>query len=331
MNRNHIGTLDVFAIEKKLFLLTICCTFNLMMQKINLPALRLLPVAALLFSLASCGNDTAGDTTKDSVGDSTAISAPVSKEYAQVPSPGEMFAFMKQAGAGAASSDLLNVADNEKKYETKKAQALNMGVYSADLLYCCTFSKALSNKVAPYFGTTMRMSERLQVTTNLTEKDKERISKNVGNADSLVAISNDLYLSSFENLDANGRGADLSLMLAGGWVESLYLMSNMVTDVEKDKATAERIADQKASLDNLVEYMTQYESNADVKATLDQLRSLKALFDGLTATKQNGGMSTNDKGKRVLGGGSKTAITKDQFNSIKAKVTEIRTSFINAN
>lgn len=301
-----------------------------MMTKFNVPALRLLPVAALLLGLSSCGGDSAGDKTNDSVGTIDSSAQMTTREYAQVPSPGEMFAFMKQAGTGSASADLLSNPENEKKYETKKAQALNMGIYSADLLYCCTFSKDLSNKVAQYFGTTMRMSERLQVTTNLNEKDKERISKNVGNADSLVAISNDLYLSSFENLDANGRGADLSMMLAGGWIESLYLMSSSVKDFEKDKAAAERIADQKPSLDNLIEYMSKHNDNADVKVLSAQLGELKTLFDGLTAAKQDGGMKTNDKGKRVLGGGNKTSITKEQFEAIKAKVTEIRNSYIAA-
>ncbi|MCU0435760.1 MAG: hypothetical protein MUC87_20035 [Bacteroidia bacterium] len=298
-----------------------------MMKKLSVPALSLIPAAFLLWGLSSCGGDTATDKPTDSVGTADSAQQLPAREYAQVPSPGEMFAFMKQAGSGNASADLLNSPDNEKKYETKKAQALNMGIYSSDLLYCCTFSNNLSNRVAQYFGTTMRMSEKLQVTTNLTEKDKERISKNVGNADSLVAISNDLYLSSFDNLDANGRGADLSLMLAGGWVEALYLMSSSVKDFDKDKAAAERIADQKHSLDNLVEYMAKHEDNADVKATLVQLGELKGLFDALASSKQDGGMKSTN-GKRVLGGGNKTSITKEQFEAIKAKVTEIRTGFI---
>jgi hypothetical protein len=241
-----------------------------------------------------------------------------------------MFAFMKQVGKAGISSTLLNSTDNEKKYETKKARALNMGVYSADLLYCCTFPAELSNKVAQYFGTTVRMSESLQVTTVINPEDKKRINANVGNADSLVAISNDLYLASFENLDANQRGADLSLMLAGGWIEGLYLMSNMVKNFDADKVLADRIADQKPALDNLVEYMTGHEDNADVKAALDQLRTLKTQFDGLQSTQEDGGLSTNKSGKRVLGGGTKTSMTKEQFESIKTKIAEIRTTFISA-
>jgi hypothetical protein len=299
-----------------------------MIKKSILPTL----FAALLFAgLSSCGNETSGDNSGDSASaNDTMPEKNVSLFYAQVPSPGEMFAFMKQVGKAGISSTLLNSTDNEKKYETKKARALNMGVYSADLLYCCTFPAELSNKVAQYFGTTVRMSESLQVTTVINPEDKKRINANVGNADSLVAISNDLYLASFENLDANQRGADLSLMLAGGWIEGLYLMSNMVKNFDADKVLADRIADQKPALDNLVEYMTGHEDNADVKAALDQLRTLKTQFDGLQSTQEDGGLSTNKSGKRVLGGGTKTSMTKEQFESIKTKIAEIRTTFISA-
>ena len=69
---------------------------------------------------------------------------------------------------------------------------------------------------------------------------------------SIVLIIRGLY--KFENLESNQRGADLTLMLAGGWIESVYLMSYMVKDFEKDKNTAERIVDQKLALENLIEF-----------------------------------------------------------------------------
>jgi hypothetical protein len=91
---------------------------------------------------------------------------------------------------------------------------------------------------------------------------------------------------------------------------------------------AERIADQKPALDNLVEYMSNHESNADVKVALDQLRNLKTMFDEIKTTKIDGTSSTKN-GRRVLGGG-KMVITKEQFEAIKTKVAEIRTMFISA-
>jgi hypothetical protein len=295
-----------------------------------LPAVCLIPAAVLVLSLSSCGNDDGNDTSDTlPVADTgTAAVDTVPKELpAGVPSPTEMFAFMKMAGNSNSSFDLLNPTENEKKYESKKAQSLNLGIYSADLLYCSTFGG--SNKVSAYFITCAKMGDKLKVATNLNEKDKDRISKNAGNADSLISISNDLYLSSFDNLNNNERGADLSLMLAGGWVESVYLMSTMVKDFDKDKATAERIGDQKSSLNNLIDFMNQYQSDENVKSVIAQLNELKTVYDGIQ-TGSGSGMSMKN-GKRVLGGGSKTAITKDQFDTISKKITEIRNSFIAAN
>lgn len=287
--------------------------------------------AFITIALSSCGPDENGGDSSDTTGADTdgmtAADTSGADLPAGVPSPSEMFAFMKVAGAKNADFNLLNPVENEKKYESKKAQSLNLGIYSADLLYCSTFG-AGSNKVVPYFGVCVRMGDKLKVATSLTEKDKDRISKNAGNADSLIAISSDLYLSSFENLEQGDRGADLSLMLAGGWVETLYLMSSMVKDFEKDKQTAEHIAEQKISLDNLLEFISKYESNENVKAVSGDLKELQTLFADVQMGR-SGGMTMKNN-KRVLGGGAKTEITKDQFEKIKTKIGGMRTSFIAA-
>ncbi|MBI3509879.1 MAG: hypothetical protein HY064_04395 [Bacteroidetes bacterium] len=290
----------------------------------------LLPAAVLVFALHSCGNDGDGKTPTDSTaGDSTATKGDTTKNLnmISVPSPTEVFGYMKMVGASNANSNYLNPTDNEKKYESKKSQSLNLGIYSADLLYCSTFG--VSDKVLGYFGTCMRMGDKLKVATNLTDKDKDRISKNTGNGDSLVAISNDMYLSSFENLENTDRGGDLSLMLAGGWVESLYLMSNMVKDFDKDKSTAEHIAEQRLALGNLIEFMDKYAAkDADVKAVQDQIKDLKTLFDASQTSGTNSATSKKN-GKLVIGGGAKTTLTKDQFDKIQSKLNEIRTGYIN--
>lgn len=302
------------------------------MKNIFLPVLRLIPAVAFALVLNSCGNDTDNpDGTDTTGGDTTAVNNNTSDTTVfdpGVPSPSEIFAFMKAAGGTKASADQLNSPDNEKKYDSKKAQSLNLGIYSADLLYCATFN--VSNKVVAYFGTCMRMGDKLKVATNLTDKDKDRISKNAGNGDSLVAISSDLYLSSFENLENNQRGGDLSLMLAGGWVESLFLMSNMVKDFEKDKGTAERIMDQSLSLDNLVEFMGKHQDNADVIAVTAQMKELQTMMNEVTSTSNVSAPQQKKNNKIVIGGGSKSNITKEQFEKIRTKITEIRTSFTTA-
>lgn len=290
----------------------------------------LVAITALAVTFTACGGgDTTGNdslATNDSATDTD--TTVVVQQFAQVPSPGEMFSFMKMVGAQNAKGDILNPADNQKKYESKKAQGLNFGVYAADMLYCSTFG--LGSQALKYFATVKTMGDKLQVSTAITKADEDRINKNIGNSDTLAAISNDKYYSAFANMESNQRGGDLSLMLAGGWIESMYLMNSMVKDFDKDAKAVSRIAEQQYALNNLSEYMTKYESNPDVASVLTQINALKQLFDGI----QSGGASENGmaakNGKRVLGGGSKLSMTKEQFEAIKAKVTEIRTSFISA-
>lgn len=287
-------------------------------------------VAAFAFSIlgSSCGNDSEHNGNTDSTaGDTVATEMVVTEDMIGVPSPSDMFEFMKTLGPKTGDGNLLNPIDNEKKYGTKKSQALNLGIYSADLLYASTFD--VKDKVLGYFGTCMRLGTTLQVATGLNDKDKERISRNTGNADSLIMVGNDLYLSTFNNLNENGRGTELSLMLAGGWVESVYLSCAMVKDFEKDKEMANKIADQKHSLDNCIEFMTKNESNEDVASVLVQMKELKALFDAVGSTKVE---APKQEGKRMkIGGGEKKDITKDQFEAIRKKVEEVRKSFVEGN
>jgi hypothetical protein len=234
---------------------------------------------------------------------------------------------MKVSGVKNVNANSLNPTDNEMKYESKKAQAINLGIYSADLLYCSTFG--LSDKVVSYFGACMRMGDKLKVATNMSDKDKDRINKNAGNGDSLISISNDMYLSSFENLENNERGSDLSLMLAGGWVEGLYQMSTVVKDFEKDKSLAEHLVEQRVAIANLVDFMSAYaEKDAGVKSISDQLKDLKSLMDAVQSSGSNGGASMKN-GKRVIGGGAKMDLKKDQYDAIVKKIGEIRNGMIN--
>ena len=287
-------------------------------------------LAALAFSLTatSCGDsetDVPHDSTpvEDTTGDLV-----ITDDVVRVPSPSDIFDFMKTLGPNKGDGNLLNPTANEKNYTSKKSQALNLGVYSADLLYASTFE--VTDKVGGYFGICMRMGTTLQVATGLSEKDQERINKANGNADSLVAVGNDLYLATFSNLEANERGPELSLMLAGGWIESLYLSCAMVKDFEKNKDAANKIAEQDLSLHNLIEFMGKYESNEDVASVLQQVKELDALFDAVgTSAKED--PKQDDKKRMVIGGGEQKNITKEQFDAIQNKIGEIRKGFVESN
>jgi glutathionyl-hydroquinone reductase len=61
--------------------------------------------------------------------------------YYQVPTPNELFMVIQSLNLSYNAS-LLNSPDNADKYTSKASQALNFGVYSADLALAASFKDA---------------------------------------------------------------------------------------------------------------------------------------------------------------------------------------------
>jgi hypothetical protein len=283
-------------------------------------------IAAALLS-AGCGNKPASDAIENAP-DSTVVTAVAKKpgevqKYSQVPSPGEMFSFIKQLG-GKGDNDVsrLNSSDNKAKYNDNKSRSLNFGVYSADLLFCSTFNHGA--EALKYFVTIKKLGDDIGISTAINEKTANRISANIGNPDSLATISNDLYFTTFDHLESNERGNTLALVMAGGWIESIYMVTSMEPNFKKDSPLVTRVAEQKFTLDNLIDFMKKYEKDEDVAAIIKQLGELKAEFDKIEDQKGSATMTVK-KGKRILGGGSgKMTVTPEQYKAIVQKTAAIR-------
>ncbi len=285
-------------------------------------------ITASLLSFG-CGNKTASDNTETPI--DTTASKPTPKnpgevqKYSQVPSPGEMFSFIKQLGTkGVDDVSKLNSTENKKKYNDNKSRSLNFGVYSADLLFCSTFNHGA--EALKYFVDIKKLGDEIGISTAINEQTATRISANIGSPDSLAAISNDLYFTTFDHLESNERGNTLALVMAGGWIESVFMVTSMEPTYKKDSPVITRVAEQKYTLDNLIDFMKKYQSDADVASVLKQLVDLKSDFDKIEDPKGPVTLS-GKKGKRVLGGGTgKIGITSELYKVIVDKTSAIRKS-----
>jgi hypothetical protein len=114
-------------------------------------------------------------------------------------------------------------------------------------------------------------------------------------------------------------------------LETVYVAANTI-DYSKDKDAVDRLADQKLTLDNLLDYLAKYESDAKIAEVLVWFRDLESVFATLSDKEDESGSSLTlkkkDNGKRVLGGGSSITMTEEQFNAIKDKVNEIRNNIV---
>ena len=290
--------------------------------------------SSFLFTLfiTSCS----GDKTEEEIvnaKDTTQVSAEVQKEssgyetFFQVPSPGEMLSFIKSVGKRDKSKiSILNSTENINKYTDEKSKALNFGIYSTDLSYCSIFN--LGSESVKYFKVVKQLGDQLGLSATIKPEILARIEKNIDNTDSLVVITDDLYYSSFETLEEGKQGNILALVVAGGWLESVYIAINMVDKFQKDNPVIQRIADQKYTLENLIEFLKKHEENSpDVKQVKADLEALMKSFNLLKEEKISDTSLKQEGVKKFIGGGINLVIDEKLFNEIKTKVIKLRNNY----
>jgi hypothetical protein len=301
------------------------------MKKIVISTLSIAAISGVCM-LTSCGGGNKADTdtmASDSTQvDTAAAVKPVTSSTEmtyQIPSPKEMFVFIKQvAGKNNKRVDVLNNPDNVKNYADAKSQALNFGVYSCDLTYCSIFE--IGTDAIKYFKTVKQLGDAIGVSSSINPSMLKSLEKNMGNPDSLVEIADNLYFSSFETMQNSEQGSTLALSVAGGYIEGLSIACGLVKYDKKSQAV-ERIADEKYTLDNIIDFMKKYESDAGVKETIAQLEDLRNTFNQVTEKQEGAVAVKEEKGAKVLGGGSELQMTEAQYKALADKVASIRNSF----
>ncbi len=284
-------------------------------------------IAFPLLLMTSCGED---KPIEDLVDDTTeeVVEEVENKNYYQIPSPDEMFGFIKESGLKYNKS-VLNSVQSVDSYTEPTQQALNFGIYSADLAYTAAFEEY--QETIKYFGSVQKLADKIGLSSAFDKSLIERVQNNLKNADSLVSITNTSYFSVVDYLEQNEQGGKLGIIASAGWLETVYIVAN-TAKYGKDKAAIERLADQKLTLDNLIQYLEKYtESDPEVKKVHAWFKEIEAAFSGLEEKSSGSAITLKKKEgakKMVLGGGENIRISEQQFTTIKNKISEIRNQIV---
>lgn len=280
-----------------------------------------------VFALCSCGDGEKNEEIEsvDTVKTEEPKVNPVSETFFQVPSPGEMLTFIKMVGGkNNKNTSFLNPASNDKNYTDSKLKAINFGIYSCDLSYCSIFD--IGSEALKYFKTVKVMGEQIGVSTAIKPEILKRLENNLGVSDSLAVITDDVYFSSFETLEDSKQGPTLALVVSGGWIESIYIAINLAK-YEANSPVIERLADQKYTLENLIEFLKKHESDPNVAAVKADFEGLLAEFNKINE-KDAGAATEKAKGtEKVLGGGKQLVMTEEVYKALVEKIKTIRNSY----
>jgi hypothetical protein len=238
-----------------------------------------------------------------------------------VPTPNELFDIIRSSG-GELRMDLINSLDNVDKYVDSKSKALNFGVYSADLGYMSCFDNGV--EFLQYTKAIEKLGLDIGISDVFDQELMDKIEKNEGNSDSLFLISNETYYDSYQYLEENGKGVELALIIVGGYVESLYIVSHLVDNYSDDNPIIERIGGQKVVLENLIDFCMTYMDDVSVNETIQDLMDLEKIFDENMDFVEEETKVTDVDGIAMVQGGGHYKMNEKTFNAVKTKITELR-------
>jgi hypothetical protein len=209
---------------------------------------KTLIAVAVVALFAACGGDKEkADGKEDLVEVPDTIKTTVVNvggELFSVPSPIQTALLIQKSGV-TYDKTILHTASKVNTYSTDYLRALNLGIYGADLGYVSLYNQ--TQDAIGYLGALKQLADKLGVSAAFDAGTMKRIEGNITNKDSMLVLVGIAYRSSDAFLKNNQRNDVSSLILAGGWLESMHFS----VAAYKQKGTNElkwRIAEQKQAL-----------------------------------------------------------------------------------
>ena len=298
---------------------------------------RLIYILLPLLIFAACRSDKSKDMNfskefevPDSViyeGDLEISEQAIDEIVQNISSPVEIAALIKAVGVPY-SKDYLATTDYVDNYNTSFKQALGLGIFGADLGYQNMYNK--TGGVIDYISAIKTLADGIRVGQFFDFTTLKRLATNNQNLDSLMYISVQNFNQMDRYLRENNRSNLSSLIVAGVWIESMYLLSEVIKE-SPNAELSEKIGEQKIILSNLMLLLKNYERDPKFKELIDQLAEIQELYMDVTITYEKGEPeAVEENGMLVIKQNDKQyiEISNETLFKIMEKTVEVRNNVI---
>ncbi len=200
---------------------------------------------------------------------------------------------------------LLNNPDDVSRYLLESSRALNLGVYGADLNVASIYDQTQESML--FFKCVSIIAKSIGVSNSFDENMGDRMTANQSNRDSTLSIITQAFKSADETLRKNNRPGTSSLLVAGAWIEGLYVACQTAKETKNEPIVKEIFA-QKESLDNLMELLLSSKLPDETAYVLEDLKAVKLIIDSKTDN----------------------VFTLDAMKELDTKITDLRTKIISS-
>jgi hypothetical protein len=175
-----------------------------------------------------------------------------------------------------------------------------------------------------------KMADGLGILDAINEETIEKLEENINNSDVIMEIVSETFLNSNAYLEDNDQPAIASIVLVGGWIEGLYIATQLVdmNEFEGNKLVS-TIVDQKLSIGILFDLLKDNAGHPSIDELLGQLDGLRKVFDNINISSSPVRTEIDQQTNvTVLKSEVKTDMTRQTFEELKETVATIRNSFI---
>jgi hypothetical protein len=210
--------------------------------------------------------------------------------------PTDMANLFKQSGANY-DPDIPAPINDITLYTNQEQIAVMLGIYGVDISYMKILEQNLP--VAQYYRAIESLSKKIGIPNDIFEKSYIQLEKYFNNADSLSAVLENIYRHADNFFRENDNENLSALVLAGGWVEAVYIGLKIYEENNGSQEMAERLLQQKFSLNSVYTILSNHQESQVVKEYLLMLKKIRKVFDRVEIRYQKEGFSVDTAQKKI--------------------------------
>jgi hypothetical protein len=252
-------------------------------------------------------------------------SAPAAKNetYYGLLTPIEICTIFERLGVTYNNASL-NPTSNMDFYLSTSKAAINTGIYGVDFGYLKMFG--IGQEVIDYMMTIREMSNKLGIPDIMLTEPIKRVQNDMADIDTVTNLMQTAYMDIENHLRQSGRESTAGLMVMGGWVEAMFIATQLVYNpLNPDPEVIQKIAEQKYTLTSLLSFMKNYYDDPVVVYYTKKLRYLKSFFDTFEIYFEKGDLEIDTTNQVLRSSGVKMTVTIDTLNRIREYILRLRT------
>jgi len=237
---------------------------------------------ALVFALTDCKKSQKKGEDKTSEKSEKISKEDVKKQVEEVvypiPTTYNITKKLNEIGAGFIIG-ISNDVENVDKYVAEDKQAMNLGVYSADLSY--TSAYGMKQYTKDYMNVTKTLIQELGITGAFSVDFYNKVEKNLDNKEKLIDLISDSFYDTYEYMNKKDKDELSLLVVSGSWIEAMYITTHISETTYHNKEIVKLIENQEKTLNDLLEAIKPYKEHESINKIIKGLKPIKNTYKNL--------------------------------------------------